>query len=62
MYKKLFLILILLGAAVLSACGTAVPEVTTSALPQESTAPPVLSAPDQSVNSLFALPYSYNEN
>ena len=53
---SLFLCLCLL----LSACAPGTPEQTTA---QDTEAPPeqpILSAPDQSVNSLFALPYCYN--
>lgn len=63
--KKIFLVLITLSvlAASFSGCSAPEPEQTTELFPEETTSHgPTLSAPDQSVNTLFALPYCYNEN
>ena len=62
--KKILLVLIMLSvlASVVSGCATTEPTQTTEQPPETTATAPILSAPDQSVNSLFALPYCYNEN
>ncbi|MDD6263029.1 MAG: ABC transporter substrate-binding protein [Clostridiales bacterium] len=65
MKKNIFMkaMLSLLPALLLSSCAVPSPEETSApAGPEASTATEVLSAPDPSVNSLFALPYCCNEN
>ena len=61
MKKSLLCLLIFsLLAGVLSGCGTVLPGETTESIPETTFSEPQLSAPDQSVNTLFALPYCYN--